>query len=270
MKTKRIYTLLMALGLVMTLSLTASGAGRDGLGILVDGQPLDAPQAYISQDGVTMIPLRTLAEALGCGVEWDPVTRTVSISSPQNAGQPEEHSALVVLDPGHGGEANGAEYGGVMEKDLNLAIASQTAVLLEEAGVTVLMTRTDDSYVDLYERTGLANSEQADLFVSVHCNANVDHDDALGIYTCAYSQGTNGWRLAQLLHQTMRAATDAPDFGMEERPNLAVLRTSLMPAALVECGFMSTAEELEKLVQPAYQAKLAQGIADGILAYLAQ
>lgn len=269
---KRFYMFILSFGLLLTLSLTASGANWDGVHILVDGEPLEAPTAYISADGLTMVPLRTVAEALGCEVTWDPAARTVSIASaplPEVEEAP-AYSALVVLDPGHGGEANGAEYGGAQEKDLNLAIAARTAELLEEAGVTVIMTRTDDSYVDLYERTDLANGLGADLFVSVHCNANLEHDDVTGIYTCSYSEGTRGWRLAQLLHQTMRAATGADDFGMEERPNLAVLRTSWMPAALVECGFMSTESELALLVQPEYQAKLAQGIADGILAYLAQ
>ncbi|MDE7220028.1 MAG: N-acetylmuramoyl-L-alanine amidase [Oscillospiraceae bacterium] len=267
---KRIYALLMALGLILLLSLSASGANQSGFRILVDGETLDSPASYISQDGTAMVSLRAIAEALGCNVVWDPVTRTASVSSAALPEEAPQYSALVVLDPGHGGEANGAEYGGVMEKDLNLSIASQAAVLLEEAGVTVLMTRTDDRYVDLYDRTALANGQKADLFVSVHCNANVDHDDVTGIYTCAYSRDTNGWRLAQLLHQTMREAAGADDFGMEERPNLAVLRTSLVPAALVECGFMSTEEELARLVRPEYQAKLARGIADGILAYLAQ
>lgn len=271
MKLKRIYTFLMALGIVLTLSLTASGANWSGVRILVNGGELDDSAAYISQEGTTMVSLRAIAEALGCEVAWDPVTRTAVITStPAQAEEEPAYSALVVLDPGHGGGAEGACYDGVQEKDLNLAIASRAAELLEEAGVTVAMTRTDDSYVDLYERSGLANEMKADLFVSVHCNANLDHDDVTGIYTCAHSEGTNGWRLAELLHQTMRSATGADDFGMEERPNLAVLRTSLMPAALVECGFMSTSSELELLVRPEYQDRLAQGIADGILAYLAQ
>ena len=265
---KRLYTLLLTLGLLLVLTLTASGAGN-GVRIFVNGAPLDAPASYISAGGTTMVPLRAIAEALGCTVAWDPATATVSISSlPEDAAP--DGSPLVVLDPGHGGDHNGAEYGGVKEKDLNLAIASKTASLLEAEGVTVRMTRSIDQDVDLYARSGLANTLGADLFVSVHCNASVEHDDALGIYTCAYSQGTESWQLAQILRETMLDATGAADFGMEERPNLAVLRTSLMPASLVECGFMSTESELALLVQPEYQAKLARGIADGILAYLAQ
>ena len=265
---KRLYTLLLTLGLLLVLTLTASGAGN-GVRIFVNGAPLDAPASYISAGGTTMVPLRAIAEALGCTVTWDPATATVSISSlPEDAAP--DGSPLVVLDPGHGGDHNGAEYGGVKEKDLNLAIASKTASLLEAEGVTVRMTRSIDQSVDLYARSGLANTLGADLFVSVHCNASVEHDDALGIYTCAYSQGTEGWQLAQILRETMLDATGAADFGMEERPNLAVLRTAQVPAALVECGFMSTPSELALLTQPEYQDKLARGIADGILACLAQ
>ena len=265
---KRLYTLLLTLGLLLVLTLTASGAGN-GVRIFVNGSPLDAPASYISAGGTTMVPLRAIAEALGCTVAWDPATATVSISSlPEDAAP--NGSPLVVLDPGHGGDHNGAEYGGVKEKDLNLAIASKTASLLEAEGVTVRMTRSIDQSVDLYARSGLANTLGADLFVSVHCNASVEHDDALGVYTCAHSQGTEGWQLAQILRETMLDATGAADFGMEERPNLAVLRTAQVPAALVECGFMSTPSELALLTQPEYQDKLARGIADGILACLAQ
>ena len=265
---KRLYTLLLTLGLLLVLTLTASGAGN-GVRIFVNGAPLDAPASYISAGGTTMVPLRAIAEALGCTVAWDPATATVSISSlPEDAAP--DGSPLVVLDPGHGGDHNGAEYGGVKEKDLNLAIASKTASLLEAEGVTVRMTRSIDQSVDLYARSGLANTLGADLFVSIHCNASVEHDDALGVYTCAYSQGTESWQLAQILRETMLDATGAADFGMEERPNLAVLRTAQVPAALVECGFMSTPSELALLTQPEYQDKLARGIADGILACLAQ
>ena len=265
---KRLYTLLLTLGLLLVLTLTASGTGN-GVRIFVNGTPLDAPASYISAGGTPMVPLRAIAEALGCTVAWDPATATVSISSlPEDAAP--DGSPLVVLDPGHGGDHNGAEYGGVKEKDLNLAIASKTASLLEAEGVTVRMTRSIDQDVDLYARSGLANTLGADLFVSVHCNASVEHDDALGIYTCAYSQGTESWQLAQILRETMLDATGAADFGMEERPNLAVLRTAQVPAALVECGFMSTPSELALLTQPEYQDKLARGIADGILACLAQ
>ena len=271
---KRLLTPLLILCALLTLTVLAAGADSRSVSITLDGAPLDMPEAYITQEGVTMVPLRALAEALGFHVSWDSASRTASISREAPEAVPEEPkpplSALVVLDPGHGGSASGAVYGGVAEKDLNLAIASQAARLLEEAGLTVLMTRRDDQDVSLYRRSGLANTYGADLFVSVHCNASLTNPEARGIYTAAADQQGEGWVLAEVLRQTMMAAAGAEDMGTEPRPNLAVLRTAQAPAALVECGYMSTPAELELLCQPDYQLQLAQGIAEGVLTYLAQ
>ncbi len=275
---KRLLTPLLILCALLTLTVLAAGADSRSVSITLDGAPLDMPEAYITQEGVTMVPLRVLAEALGFHVSWDSASRTASISREAPEAVPEEPpeepkpplSALVVLDPGHGGSASGAVYGGVAEKDLNLAIASQAARLLEEAGLTVLMTRRDDQDVSLYRRSGLANTYEADLFVSVHCNASLTNPEARGIYTAAADQQGEGWVLAEVLRQTMMAAAGAEDMGTEPRPNLAVLRTAQAPAALVECGYMSTPAELELLCQPDYQLQLAQGIAEGVLTYLAQ
>lgn len=271
---KRLLTPLLILCALLTLTVLAAGADSRSVSITLDGAPLDMPEAYITQEGVTMVPLRVLAEALGFHVSWDSASRTASISREAPEAVPEEPkpplSALVVLDPGHGGSADGAVYGGVAEKDLNLAIASQAARLLEEAGLTVLMTRRDDQDVSLYRRSGLANTYGADLFVSVHCNASLTNPEARGIYTAAADRQGEGWVLAEVLRQTMMAAAAAEDMGTEPRPNLAVLRTAQVPAALVECGYMSTPAELELLCQPDYQLQLAQGIAEGVLTYLAQ
>ena len=270
---KKLFTPLMALTFALLLTLTAAGSSQ--VSIQVNGAPLPVSGAYISNAGSTMVPLRAVAEALGFTVTWDRVTRTVGIWSAGNAPAEEPDAgtggtvnAVVVLDPGHGGSATGASYGGVHEKDLNLAIAKKVAPLLEAAGVRVTMTRTNDKTVGLYQRTDLANGLGADLFVSIHCNASTSNLKATGIYTAAYSASVPGWRLAQTLRKNMMAATGAGDMGTEARPDLAVLRTSKMPAALVECGFMSTPAELALLRDSAYQAKLARGIADGILSYL--
>lgn len=265
---RRFFAVIVPLCLLLALSVTALGADRPGVSVTVDGVPLDAAAAYISEDGAAMVPLRALAEALGYTVEWDQASRTAALISPDTEAGEEAPAPLVVLDPGHGGTAPGAVYGGAAEKDLNLAIASQAAELLEAAGVRVLMTRTGDWDMGLYDRTALANSQGADLFVSVHCNASLTNPEAMGIYT-AYA-GEDGRLLAETLRRTVMESSGAGDMGTEIRPNLAVLRTSEMPAALVECGYMSTPDELALLLQPDYQSKLARGIADGVLAYLAQ
>ena len=271
---KRLLSPLLLLCTLLALTVLAAGADSRSLSITLEGAPLDIPEAYITPEGVTMVPLRALSEALGFHVSWDSASRTASISleapEPPAAEEEEALSGLVVLDPGHGGSANGAAYGGVAEKDLNLAIASQAARLLEEAGLTVVMTRSDDRDVPLYRRSGLANSLGADLFVSVHCNASLTNPEARGVYTAAAERQSEGWVLAEVLRQTMMAAAGAEDMGTEPRPNLAVLRTAQVPAALVECGYMSTPAELALLAAPDYQLQLAHGIAEGVVTYLAQ
>ena len=271
---KRLLSPLLLLCTLLALTVLAAGADSRPLSITLEGAPLDIPEAYITPEGVTMVPLRALSEALGFHVSWDSASRTASISleapEPPAAEEEEALSGLVVLDPGHGGSANGAAYGGVAEKDLNLAIASQAARLLEEAGLTVVMTRSDDRDVPLYRRSGLANSLGADLFVSVHCNASLTNPEARGVYTAAAERQSEGWVLAEVLRQTMMDAAGAEDMGTEPRPNLAVLRTAQVPAALVECGYMSTPAELALLAAPDYQLQLAQGIAEGVVTYLAQ
>jgi len=267
MKVKKFFSaLLPGLCLALLLCLTAAGASRDGVTILVDGVPLSSGGAYITEQGTTMVPLRALADVLGLSVTWDAETRTVSVFS--NKTVPAQTAPVVMLDPGHGGESIGASYNGVEEKSLNLSIAQKAAALLEAAGVDVHMTRTGDWDVDLYERTSMAAQAGSELFVSIHCNASLTHPDAMGIYTAAYAEGSAGWSLAETLRTSVMAATGAGDMGTEARPNLAVLRTAAMPAALVECGYMSTPEELSLLAWPDYQDRLAQGIVDGILAYL--
>lgn len=261
---KILSALLPGAGLALVLCLTAAGANEGGVTVMVDGVPLSGG-AYINENGATMVPLRALAEALGCTVTWDEGSRTASVTS---KGGEAPAPPVVMLDPGHGGESTGASYCGVEEKDLNLAIAQKAAAFLAEAGVDVRMTRTEDRDVGLYERTDLAAQAEADLFVSVHCNASLTNPEAMGIYT-AYA-GEDGRLLAETLRRTVMDASGAGDMGTEIRPNLAVLRTSEMPAALVECGYMSTPAELALLLQPDYQLKLARGIADGVLAYLAQ
>jgi N-acetylmuramoyl-L-alanine amidase len=80
----------------------------------------------------------------------------------------------VVIDAGHGGKDPGAVSGGVLEKDIALNIALKTGSYIQEnlPDVKVLYTRKDDNFIELHRRAGIANEAQADLFISIHCNAN--------------------------------------------------------------------------------------------------
>jgi len=257
----------MALSLALLLSLTARVSGspdRAAVSVVLDGQALALEGRNI--DGQTMAPLRGLAEALGLAVYWDGSTQTAYLSS--GAEVPVPAPRRVVLDPGHGGSSQGAEYQGVKESTLNLAIAQKTAEALRREGVDVVMTRTEDTELSLYARTELARQEGADLFVSIHCNASTTTDDAQGIYTAYHPNLPGSQLLAEVLQEAMMASSGGADMGVEERPDLAVLRTADMPAALVECGFMSTPRELMMLQDEGYQERLAEGIAQGVLTCL--
>src|SRR6201998_3488975 len=78
--------------------------------------------------------------------------------------------AVVVLDPGHGGQDSGAMCGGVLEKELTLDVAQRTDRLLQAQGIATLMTRTGDTYVSLADRATLTNRVQDCIFVSIHFN----------------------------------------------------------------------------------------------------
>ncbi|MFN3966513.1 MAG: N-acetylmuramoyl-L-alanine amidase [Endomicrobiia bacterium] len=89
----------------------------------------------------------------------------------------ESRKPVVVIDPGHGGEDPGAiGPNGTKEKDINLAISKKLASLLEEKGYTVYLTRDSDIFVPLVDRTNFANEKNADIFISIHCNASIKKD----------------------------------------------------------------------------------------------
>lgn len=121
--------------------------------------------------------------------------------------------------------------------------------------------------MDLYDRCTVANNMGADIFVSIHANASVTNLDFEGTFTYSYPESVEGERLAGFIQQSVVDAADSMDRGLLTN-DYVVLRETYMPAALLETGFMSCHRELERLIQPEYQERLAQGVARGIEAYL--
>lgn len=173
----------------------------------------------------------------------------------------------VVLDPGHGGEDPGAVAGEIYEKDINLAIALLVRNnLAGQDGIVVSMTRDDDSFLPLTDRTEFANKIDADLYVSIHANALEDETYA-GLFTFYHINKRSSKKPAEFIQNAASAATGAINRGVRTE-NYVVLRETDMPAVLVETGFMTCPEELALLIDAEYQAKMAKGIADGILAVI--
>ncbi|HMK36936.1 MAG TPA: N-acetylmuramoyl-L-alanine amidase [Desulfomonilaceae bacterium] len=214
---------------------------------------------------------------------------------------------VVVLDPGHGGRDPGAvsRDGSLKEKDLTLEVAKQVKVILERKhpGITVEFTRSEDTFMTLEERTAAANSLNADLFLSIHCNSDTD-SSSTGMETYYLSKASsrkamrvaareNSVSLAKMsdLQATLldlmvtskkteseKLATAVNNAleevvprgrhrGIKQAP-FYVLVGAKMPAILVEFAFISNKAESKKLHSPEYLHVIAEGLANGAHAYL--
>lgn len=223
---------------------------------------------------------------------------------------------LVVVDPGHGGSADGAtSQTGWKEKTLALELSMRVKEALEKTvKARVRLTREKDTAVGLNDRVTWANAQKPDLFVSIHANSMPTKALRLktsGIETYFLSaagsseqakkvaarenaeipgaaKGPGGdtlafiladlqrsethadsSRLAYSVHEKLIGATGALDRGVQQAP-FFVLMGLQAPAVLVEVGFISHPDEGTKLADAAYQEKVAQAIADGVQAFLAQ
>jgi N-acetylmuramoyl-L-alanine amidase len=194
---------------------------------------------------------------------------------------------VVVLDPGHGAEDSGAKgRQGAEEKRVVLDISRRVRAHLAAAGVVVYMTRENDRFIALEQRAELAKRWGADLFVSIHANSAAART-AKGVECfilsaegfTSTSGGQRGSRnygnshdaanavLGFQVHRALVKQSNAPDRGLK-RARFIVLRNAPCPAVLVECGFLSNAEEERKVMTPEYRDELARGIARGIINYV--
>ena len=197
----------------------------------------------------------------------------------------------VVLDPGHGAKDPGAtSRTGYLEKDLVLDIALRARAHLMAAGVNVVMTRDTDRFWELEDRPFLAARGGGDVFVSIHLNSTATRavqgvesfvtaaenypPTAAALLTGKYPAVPNNrfnhsnTALGNQLQRAVVGITRAQDRGLK-RARYIVLRNSAMPAALIECGFLSNPQEEQRLATLSYRETLALGIAQGILNYFA-
>ncbi|MFT5355611.1 MAG: N-acetylmuramoyl-L-alanine amidase, partial [Polyangiales bacterium] len=175
---------------------------------------------------------------------------------------------IVVLDPGHGGRDPGAVGCGLQEEDVVLDVSLQAATLLREAGITVELTRSDDRFIELSNRSSFANSRGAELFVSVHANAN-DGAPATGTETFVYTGASSASRtLGQEVQDDLIATWGLRDRGLK-MANFSVLRNTTMPAALAELAFINRCDpDAGLLGSPAERSRIAASLARSILATL--
>lgn len=209
----------------------------------------------------------------------------------------------IVVDAGHGGHDPGAMYHGLREKDLTLDIARRLEVELHTHDVSVTMTRDGDEFITLSRRPSVANRIPADLFVSVHLNANrnrhvsgvevyypresvVDADasfpphiqpEDVSLPTTTIKRILWDLVLSRSRRQSVQMALHIcralrTRLGVRCRwvrgARFVVLREARMPAVLVEAGYISNRPEASRLASPSYRQAVAQAIAEGIVAYV--
>ena len=170
----------------------------------------------------------------------------------------------ICVDPGHGGDDNGAQWGDAHEDDINLAVAYLLRSELEKSGFEVVMTRERDVYVSLADRCRIANNSKADLFVSIHCDAW--HDVTVkGISTHVYL-GANEFshRVGDAILETLLIMFPEHVNRGVKMSNFYVLRNTIMPAVLIECEFLSNPATRAFLKEPENQLSIAQAIVAGI------
>jgi N-acetylmuramoyl-L-alanine amidase len=218
--------------------------------------------------------------ALGTGVEENTQQEdekagdgemTEASEEPDEPDEPEQTAQptgwTVIIDAGHGGKDQGCAYGETLEKDINLNVALLLEDRLEAAGINVVMTREDDTFVYLNRRVEAAENVEADAFISIHVDSYSDDESIHGL-TIHYQSGAAGGKvLAQKLHEILTEA-DVTNVRKVMESDLYVLRNTTMPAALIEVGFLTNRTDRANLQSETFLEALTDSIYEGIIEYL--
>lgn len=219
-----------------------------------------------------------LGRALGVQVHSHATELAISLHIPRGAGG-KLREKIITIDPGHGGSQSGARITQkgktYYEKEITLAIGLKVAQHLSKAGATVLMTRAEDADLGLYARTQIANQSGAHFFISIHCDSNSKPNSVSGTTVYYHDNDADSRALAQAILNEIVQVSGLPSKGVRSDkslyPNgLAVLRTSQMPAVLIEVGYLNHDTDRAKLLNPKFQSAIAEAIVRGLRKYVEQ
>jgi N-acetylmuramoyl-L-alanine amidase len=167
-----------------------------------------------------------------------------------------------VIDAGHGGgDLGGIRQNLVAEKNVALDVAKRLQSNLRRAGVSTVMTRTDDRFIPLDQRVAIANSYRDAIFMCIHFNS-ATRRGARGVET--YFAAPTESSLAQRIQRNLASTTTGQNRGVK-RAGFRVLRNTRMRAVLAECGFLTNPEDAAMASNPRYREALAQQIARAIV-----
>jgi len=152
----------------------------------------------------------------------------------------------IVADPGHGGDKPGAVYGLVEEADINLAVCLRFTNVAKILGHEVILTRDHDAGMSITDRLKVIDEYNADVFLSVHCNAITSGPTVHGVET--YYRDDRDFPFANMIHKTLAAHSGRRNIGLfqdESRlaKRLGVLNDDKIPSALIELGFLSNPDD---------------------------
>lgn len=184
----------------------------------------------------------------------------------------EVYEKIVVIDAGHGGTQPGAVKKDIYEKNLNLQIVLKLKELLDEVDekkLKVFYTRVEDVNPSFKERADMANKLEADLFISVHNNASgsgkFDNVNGTMVLYSPDENDDSSKRLAQICLENVNTSTGSKNLGLVKADDIYIVRSSEVPVALIEVGYMTNTKELDNLCDPEYQQKAAEGIYNAIM-----
>jgi N-acetylmuramoyl-L-alanine amidase len=179
----------------------------------------------------------------------------------------DRYAAVVVIDPGHGGEDAGAPGRRLYEKDANLAITLALCAVFDREDIYLLPTRTEDVFITKSDRYRLANA-MGDYFISIHNNADDRSDRTRGTETFYNASvtfcGFSGEDMARIVQAEMIKRLQSRDRGIAETHEFSVLINTRVPAVMAEVLFISNPEEEERLADPNTVLEIAMALRDAI------
>lgn len=192
------------------------------------------------------------------------------------------NNKVIVIDAGHGGRDGGASgKSGIREKDINLQIAKRLKRYVEDGGGVAVMIREEDRGLysvespnkkreDMKNRKQIIRDSNADLFISIHLNS-FPQAKYYGAQVFYMEGSEEGRALAKALQTELKRVLNRGNDRVEKSTgDLYILQDNGCPSALVECGFLSNAEEEALLARAEYQEKVAWSLYIGILEYFTE
>ena len=254
----------------ITFHYTTSASGT----FQVSGSPVISSASWVNTSGDSCklrVKLKQNGTFNGYVADWENGNLVIRFKHPTRVTSSSKplQGTTIVVDPGHGGEWSGT-YGaieGLYEKTLTLSYSKTLKKKLEDLGATVVMTRSTDTKVELHDVTKITRKAEPDLFISIHMNG-VSAASANGPSVHYYNEYSYPFAkaVADNMYKTYTAEKTTQNRGAIWDP-FQVIRNTVCPCILIECGFMTNIDDLELLIDDGFQSKLCSAIAQGAVTY---